>query len=1014
MFSALILLVVGILPTSPFVSGQVPVITGALTGDANSITCHNNLPQCTPGQPCGDLTVDGPRVQRTARVDTIQVANDSCAFLEGCTAPGIRTVLRFDMATPNVGDADVAIGSPGVPSLATCFKWSQCHAHYHFQGYGQYFLADESGTVVASGHKSSSCLQDGLRTPNTTAPELTNQELFTCASQGVHAGYQDVYGSQLDCQWIDVTDVPPGNYFLTVQVNQEGIIPELNWDNNAVTVPVVLPDGPRVPDPEPTTCDGIGGCNECTEQVGCGWCAGSGYCTYGTYEGPSTGYCGWWVWSEPQCGAPPPASLIANQSEVAEVDAAYASHYSSTAVDDTKSGTISTVSSSASPSVPSSTASVDVSDASSTGVAVGDASSTGTTTSESNPSGVSPTLSSTAPAVDADISSSSSTGSASISIVSSGSNDCPAGQVRVSRAVKATSICDQLTSCGSCADISGCGWCSATNKCSVGDASGSTESVCTGTWQYGATTNTCGNCEQFSGCDSCTAATDCGWCGSSKSCVSGSWRGPTTAICASDWSWSTKMCPAASAVSVTPATTSSSCSKASTCGECTAISGCGFCDSEMGGVEHLCVAGHFLGPNQGACKKWIWAQHTCPVSQTSSTSTSTGTSSKTIAKDPHAPVVTVTSKAPSKAVPKKVAPVDCTALDTCTDCARHSACGWCSSTNQCSAGSYTGSDTDSTCPASSWVWSTSSCVAPPPSAELVCASQTSCSSCANVRGCGWCASTNACQWGDFRAPSTGTCETWVWSAATCSSTMLTARLTGNAPGTWSPLTDDPTISADLKSWRSSLSDILKMDEQGNIFKSDPVNAGFKKDHFGNFLKNSTHVDIGKIMTTAATVTTPATTTAVQNKARTNVLAQHTQSVNPYGRRRSAVVDAVPKDSDAMSMTMDMSVTSSSQNAVDILPTKMYDMYDAYPMDPMMPHGHVEHIHMHANRQSLSTKGLRTRQLEVADNLDTVCVDDPSTTNSGVAGSTAGAPVSAPGQAVVALAVLAASTVCLFL
>ena len=40
--------------------------------------------------------------------------------------------------------------------------------------------------------------------------------IFSCAGQGLSPGCHDTYAANIDCQWIDITDVPPGNYVLKV------------------------------------------------------------------------------------------------------------------------------------------------------------------------------------------------------------------------------------------------------------------------------------------------------------------------------------------------------------------------------------------------------------------------------------------------------------------------------------------------------------------------------------------------------------------------------------------------------------------------------------------------------------------------------------------------------------------------------------------------------------------------------------------------------------------------------
>lgn len=186
-------------------------------------TCASVLPKCSSGGACADLTIDGTRVQSSAYVESSTWTSDSCAVVEGCTSPGQRTLLRFDMATPNIGSADMYLGNPGAPSNAPCFVWSSCHNHYHFAGsargtskgrveeapktrvarsngpsliflplallppssasYAAYALYQGS-RLVATGSKRSSCLEDSMRWPGSTAPVMS--VLNQCNTQGIH------------------------------------------------------------------------------------------------------------------------------------------------------------------------------------------------------------------------------------------------------------------------------------------------------------------------------------------------------------------------------------------------------------------------------------------------------------------------------------------------------------------------------------------------------------------------------------------------------------------------------------------------------------------------------------------------------------------------------------------------------------------------------------------------------------------------------------------------------------
>jgi hypothetical protein len=167
----------------------------------------------------------------------------SCEIYEGCvTEPGWRRLLRFDTQTPNAGSRDLTMGVPSNhPDL---FHFSECHGHYHFDGYAYYDLLDGSGNVVATGHKQAFCLLDW-------SPWAWNDQggTYSCGNQGISLGWEDVYGSYLDCQYIDITDVAPGNYSLRIAVNlplpETAVAPlvERDYDNNVLEVPVTITGG---------------------------------------------------------------------------------------------------------------------------------------------------------------------------------------------------------------------------------------------------------------------------------------------------------------------------------------------------------------------------------------------------------------------------------------------------------------------------------------------------------------------------------------------------------------------------------------------------------------------------------------------------------------------------------------------------------------------------------------------------------------------------------------------------
>ena len=81
---------------------------------------------------------------------------------------------------------------------------------------------------MAHGHKASFCLEDSDCEPGF-------MKVYNCANkgdQGISVNCADNYKNTLDCQWIDITDVPYGNYSLRVYVNPLREVAESDWLNN--------------------------------------------------------------------------------------------------------------------------------------------------------------------------------------------------------------------------------------------------------------------------------------------------------------------------------------------------------------------------------------------------------------------------------------------------------------------------------------------------------------------------------------------------------------------------------------------------------------------------------------------------------------------------------------------------------------------------------------------------------------------------------------------------------------
>ncbi|XP_068599378.1 lysyl oxidase-like 5a [Brachionichthys hirsutus] len=188
---------------------------------------HNGLP---------DLVPDPYYIQAASYIQRVQMYALRCAAEENCLSRSAdhqrvsdldyRVLLRFPQRVKNQGTADFLPVKPRHE-----WEWHSCHQHYHsMEAFSNYDLLDAStGQKVAEGHKASFCLEDTSCDPGT-------RRRFACTvhTQGLSPGCYDTYHANIDCQWIDITDVPPGNYILKVTVNPSQLVQESDFSNNQV------------------------------------------------------------------------------------------------------------------------------------------------------------------------------------------------------------------------------------------------------------------------------------------------------------------------------------------------------------------------------------------------------------------------------------------------------------------------------------------------------------------------------------------------------------------------------------------------------------------------------------------------------------------------------------------------------------------------------------------------------------------------------------------------------------
>lgn len=183
-----------------------------------------------------DLVPDPYAIQAGTYVQRMQMYALRCAAEENCLArsayaPTVRDIdfrvlLRFPQKVRNQGTADFLPVKPRYQ-----WDWHSCHQHYHsMDAFSNYDLLDTiTGVKVAEGHKASFCLED-----TDCEPGFRRRYACTSHTQGLSPGCHDMYAANIDCQWIDITDVPPGNYVLKITVNPNFHVLESDFTNNIV------------------------------------------------------------------------------------------------------------------------------------------------------------------------------------------------------------------------------------------------------------------------------------------------------------------------------------------------------------------------------------------------------------------------------------------------------------------------------------------------------------------------------------------------------------------------------------------------------------------------------------------------------------------------------------------------------------------------------------------------------------------------------------------------------------
>ena len=205
------------------------------------------------------------------------ISSTACSAIEGDVTPGVRTLVRFTVMTPNIGNADIFVGDPNAHVAAGdgLFEFATCHHHFHFRHYALYELVDPRTGQVWRAAKRGFCMLDTDPNPVPVGgvpprdPQFRNcGAVGIPGNQGISAGWADTYRFTLAGQYfvLDGGDgqpvVPPGDYIIRITVNPPFVakknepcpnvdpqgfchqLPETNYSDNVGTATISIPDHP--------------------------------------------------------------------------------------------------------------------------------------------------------------------------------------------------------------------------------------------------------------------------------------------------------------------------------------------------------------------------------------------------------------------------------------------------------------------------------------------------------------------------------------------------------------------------------------------------------------------------------------------------------------------------------------------------------------------------------------------------------------------------------------------------
>jgi hypothetical protein len=199
------------------------------------------LPDIVPDAPSGDFLQTYVDTDGTSR---LLLRFNGYVHNAGVGALELRGTDNSDGVMASVSQRIFSADGASSRDVATSgqirYETADGHGHFHLRAAMQYGLFEETRTTLAApAMKVGFCLVDSQQISGSVPkgyPLGTNCEKGTpnapTVVMGVSPGWRDIYPWNLAFQWVDVSDVAPGTYWLAARVDPHSVMLEASESNN--------------------------------------------------------------------------------------------------------------------------------------------------------------------------------------------------------------------------------------------------------------------------------------------------------------------------------------------------------------------------------------------------------------------------------------------------------------------------------------------------------------------------------------------------------------------------------------------------------------------------------------------------------------------------------------------------------------------------------------------------------------------------------------------------------------